>query len=214
MALDLSFSVEERNDNLVLIITDTTGQYADPSNTGGWQEGAAINPDPADIDGVTHTLELSVTITLSDGTSTTYDDIDLYDEFGPFSDLNDLVFELDCSMFSSSGTALGTDEDEFPDGVYEFTYMYDQGLTAEDLETSTALIEGQVRNQVYEDLRAIPNTYDCEDCKTKYILDSILAKAWLDAIYSSAYVAQTEEILSNLSTLETLVTDGSRYTWQ
>ena len=133
MALDLSFSIEERNDNLRITLTDTTGTYDAGSNATGW---GAPNLAVTDITatGGAQPLELSVKITTSDGTETTYDDIDLYTEFGAPTLPSDLVFALDCSMFISEGTALGTDEDEFPDGVYEFTYMVDQGGVDEDTE--------------------------------------------------------------------------------
>lgn len=216
MALDLSFSITERNDNLVITLTDTTGTYDAATNPGGWQTGAATNPDPADIEasGGAHTLELSLTITTSDGTSTTYDDVDLFTQFGPFTDAGDLVFALTPSMFSSSGTALGTDTDEFPDGIYEFTYIYDQGLGTVDSEVESALIEGQVKNATYELLRLLPKLYECKDCVTKQVLDAIFCRGYLDAMYSSAYISSTEELYNQLFVLERLVTDGSSYTWR
>lgn len=217
MALDLSFSVTERNDNLVITITDTTGTYDAVTNDGGWETGGATNPDPADIvaSGGAHTLELTLTITTSSGTSTTYDDVDLYTQFGPFTDAGDLVFALTPAMFSSSGTALGTAIDEFPDGIYEFTYKYDDGLGGqEDSQVETALIEGKVKNATYELLRLLPKLYECKDCVTKKVLDAIFCRGYLDAMYSSAYISNTEELYNQLYVLERLVTDGSSYTWR
>lgn len=214
MALNLTFSVEERNDNKRLIVTDTTGEYNAVTNEGGWDATGATNPNPADIDGTTHTLGLRVIITTSDGTSTTYDTIDLRSMFGPFYSLMNLVFTLDCSMLTNNGAPLGTNETEFPDGIYDVTYIYDELLGTVVSGNISLLIDGQVRNSVYQLLRKVPSIYYCEDCDTKYILDTIFSRAWLDSMYSSAYVAKTEELLSDLSTLQSLIINGSRYTWQ
>ena len=217
MALSLAFTVAESNDNKLITVTDSTGVYDAVTNDTGWETGAATNPDPADIDGVTHTLELIVTITTSDGTETTYDAVDLEDEFAPvggFVDVTDLVFAIDCSMLVSGGTALGTADTEFPDGIYNFEYVYDDGvvLTEESYEADV-LIEGQVRNAIYELYRTIPTTYNCQDCKSKAILDIIFTKAYYEAMVISAYVAREEELLNMLAVIERLVTDGSSYTW-
>ena len=216
MALDLTYSITERNDNLVITMVDTAGTYHVVDNPGGWEIGAATNPDVNDIvaTGGVHTLELSLKVTSSTGVSTTYDDVDLFTVFGPFTLPSDLVFELTPAMFTSSGVAMGSITDQFPDGIYEFTYYYDQGLASEVVEVSTVLIDGQVRNAVYELLRVIPKTYECKDCTTKQVLDAIFNKAYLDAIYSSAYVSNTEALYNQLYVLERLVTDGSSYTWK
>ena len=58
MALVLSYSIAERNDNLVITLTDDTDTYHAVDNPGGWETGAATNPDPADIDDISHTLAL------------------------------------------------------------------------------------------------------------------------------------------------------------
>ena len=84
----------------------------------------------------------------------------------------------------------------------------------EKSEVSTFLIDGQVRNAVYELLRALPKLYECKDCTTKEVLDTIFDRAYLDAMASSAYVSKTEELYNMLYVLERLVTDGSTYTWR
>jgi len=210
MALSLAFTVAESNDNKLITVTDSTGVYDAVTNTTGW---GVPNDAVGDIDGVSHTLELAVTITTSDGTETTYDTIDLEDEFGPFVDVTDLVFALDCSMLISGTTALGTADDEFPDGIYSFEYIYDDGLITEESIEESALIEGKVRNAIYELYRTIPVTYNCQDCKTKEILDIIFTKAYYDSMVISAYVARETELLNMLAVIERLVTDGSSYTW-
>lgn len=213
MALELSFNVVERNDNKLVTITDTTGIYHVVTNPTGWETGAATNPDVADIDGVTHTLELDVTLTISDGTETTYDSIDVYTLFGPFTDVGDLAFALDCSMLQVSSVAMGTSADEFPDGLYEITYTYDKGLASEVSYASTVLLDGRVANALYELLRTLPTDYECGSCHTKEILDIIFMKTYLDSIHASAYSARTTSILNQLGVLENLLTNVSSYTW-
>lgn len=213
MALSLSFSVVERNDNKLLTITDTAGTYHAVDNPTGWETGAATNPDPADIDGVTHTLGLDITVTTSDGTATTYDTIDVFTLFGPFADAGDLVFALDCTMLVSGGSALGTAASEFPDGLYTINYTYDDGLGTEVTTVSTVLLDGIVANDLYELLRTMPVSYDCEACYDKKTMDIIFAKMYLDAIHASAYSARTTSILNQLTVVENLLRNVSNYTW-
>jgi len=210
MVLSLSFSVEERNDNKIITVTDSTGVYDALTNTGGW---GAPNPEVTDIDGSNHTLEMIITITTSDNVEVEYDPIDLFTEFGPFTTTADLVFELDCSMLLIGTEALGTTDTEFPDGIYEVVYIYDRGLGSEVSTTVNLLIEGQSRNSVYNLLREVPTIYNCSDCRSRVILDTLLSKAFLDAIRASAYVAQEENLLKDLAVLERLVIDGSNYNW-
>ena len=210
MALSLSFAVAESNNNKLISITDSTGVYDALTNTGGW---GAPNPLVTEIDGVTHTLGLNITIKTSDSTETTYDTIDLYDEFGPFADITELVFDLDCSMLLIGTTALGTADDEFPDGIYTFEYIYDEGLGTEISTSVDVLIEGKVRNAIYELYRTIPTIYNCKDCKSKEILDIIFARAYYKSMIISAYVAREDNLLNMLTVIERIVTNGSSYNW-
>lgn len=210
MALALSFDVTERNDNKLLTVLDTTGIYDIVTNDDGW---GAPNPVVTDIDGVNHTLELDITLTISNGTVTTYDSIDLFTLFGPFTDVSDLSFALNCSMLQSDGTALGTSDDEFPDGLYAITYTYDKGLGSVITVTNTILLDGRVANALYELLRTLPTDYECGQCNKKEILDIIFMKTYLDAIHASVYSARTTAILDQLGVLENLLTNVSSYTW-
>jgi len=204
MALDLTFTVEERNDNLVITLTDTSGSYVAVDNVGGWDATGINNPDPSDIgaSGTAHTLELSLKITTSDGTVTTYDDVDLFTEFGALAIASDFVFGLDCSMFSYLGTALGTDEDEFPDGIYEFTYMYNQIGVGAATEVVTQVIDGRVRNDVYHLLRIMGTTYECNGSLTDGIMLAVFTKAYLDSMSLIDVDARPTSILDILYTLE------------
>lgn len=200
MALSPTLSYEERNDNKLLTFTDTTVD---------WGSGGNINV--VDVTALT----LDITITTSNGTSTTYDQIDLVDLFGDgvapeFDTQADMVFEIDASILMVNSVAMGTSDDELPDGLWDITYVVNTSAgTFED----TILVDGRVRVAVYELLRALPTIYNCTECKSKTILDAIYAKALLDVIRSNAYIAKTEEILTILYTLERIITNGSNYTW-
>ena len=213
MALDLTFSVVERNDNLRITLTDTTGTYG-ADNLGGWEIGAATNPDVNDITvsgSGTFTLELSVTITTSNGTETTYDDIDLFTEFGPFTLPSDLVFALDCTMLESDGSALGAATDQFPDGVYEFTYIYNQGILGVKTEIVKQAIVGKVQNDVYYLLRAMATSYECEGCVNDGILLAIFTKTYLDGIAYIDLDARPTSALNQIYTLQRLLINIPTY---
>jgi len=202
MALTLTYNVLERNDNQLLTITDTTAVAT------GW--GVSGNPAITGIASATNKLTLDIKIKTSDGTETTYTQINLFDEFGSFTTQADLVFALDCSMLLSAGVPLGTSDSEFPDGIYEFTYSYDSPTVS---TTGTMLLDGRVTVGVYELLRTIPTKYDCGEPHEKAVLDIIFAKAYLDSIHASTYVAREDSILNQLTVLERLITNVSTYTW-
>jgi hypothetical protein len=207
MALALAFSVEERNDNKVITVTDTSGIYDAGTNPTGW---GAPNPAVDGIDGSTHTLSLFITVSTTKATDITYDVIELA---GPFATVADLVFDIDCSMLLLDGVASGTVDSEFSDGIYTFTYVYDYGLGTIVSTSAAALLEGRVRNTIYELYRTMPVTYNCKDCKTKEILDIVFAKAYYSAMIASAYVAREDELMDMLAVIERLITHGSSYTW-
>jgi hypothetical protein len=199
MALTPSLSYTERNDNKALTVTDTTVDYG----TGGNLDVTAIT-----------TLTLDITITTSDGTETTYDQIDLVDLFGDgtapeFDAQADMVFLLNCTHLKDGGTAIGTATDELPDGVYDFVYIINGTTTY----TESILVEGRIRVAVYELLRGLPTTYNCAECKTKETMDAIYCYGLLNVMESSGYVAKNEELINQLYVLERLVTNGSSYSW-
>ena len=215
MALEISLSSEEQNDNTTLILTDDAGTYDAGSNPNGW---GSPNFAPADIDGTTHNLTLDIDITVADGTTTSYDQIDLYDVFGAFSDTGDLVFNITSALLLESGTAIGLATDELPDGLYDLTYIVDEGEAAEDTFTKTILVYGQVKVLVYEKLRALPVQYNCDDCITRELQETRLCKTYLSAIENTAIddtiiAAKSEELLSMLGTLNNIVVNGSRISW-
>lgn len=213
MAFTLAFNVTESNDNKTLTITDSSGEVATGTAT-GW---GAPNPDYSTIvaSGGAHTLELNIIVTISDGTETTYDTIDLWTLAGavPFAAITDLSFDLTMADLKVSGVAAGTSSDEFPDGIYEIEYVYDDTLPTESTTTSDVLIDGVVLVAVYDLLRQIPIIYNCSECKSKTVLDAIYCYGCLNVMRSDAYAAKKEELINLLYTLERLVVNGSNYTW-
>ena len=193
MALSPLLSYSERNDNRLLTLTDVT----------------VFGAPEILVSGIT-ALTLDITITTSDSTSTTYDQIDLYALYnGPFALQSELVYEISCASLLDGGIALGTTSDELPDGIWDFTYT----INAEPPLEQEVLIDGVVRVAVYELLRAIPTIYNCNECKSKTVLDAIYCYGCLNVLESDAYIAKTEELLSLLYTLERLILNGSNYTW-
>jgi hypothetical protein len=207
MALTLAFDVTERNDNKLLTIEDTSGEVATGTVT-GW---GAPNAVYTTINGVAHTLELVITVTISDGTITYYDAIDLYTEFGPFATITDLVFPLDCSMLKDHGIAIGTSDSQFPDGIYDIEYVYDDTLVTERTTTTATTVYGKVRTGTYELLRMMTTSYEYEGYIDDGVLLAIFAKTYLDGILAADNIARRTSVYSNLYTLERILINESTY---
>jgi hypothetical protein len=215
MAISLALAGPlQSNDAITLRIQDDTGAYDAGDNTGGW---GTPNPEVTDIVAVTTTtvgkyhLTLDVTITTSDETETTYDTIDLYTKFGPFADITDLVFDITPALLLDSGVALGTANDQLPDGWYEITYTISEANTSTevDLESITVLIDGIIRAAVYDKIRQVPYSHDFErfyhDIKEwDELLDPIYYFSKFHGMLAEVTLAKKEEILAMLATLETL----------
>ena len=203
MALSLSFSISERGDNELLTITDTTG-----TGTGGWGNGG--NDAVTAINNTTKLLTLKISITTSDGTKTTYDTINLYNQFGgPFTTVSQLVFPLTCAMLKVSGQPLGTISTAFPDGIYDIVYTYN---TTNIVETYT-LIDGVVKTQLYQLLRTIPTKYEADGYYADDILDIIFMKGYYDSLIATAEVGRQDQVIDQLYTLQRLILNGSNYNW-
>jgi hypothetical protein len=202
MAVDLTLSYSERNDNKMLTLTDTT-------TWGG------TNPAV----GAIKTLTLDVSVTPSNGTAIVCDQINLktLNSLDGGSVQADLVFELTTTNLLDGGVSIGVGDngDELPDGVYTFTYVVDESSTpdTEDSYTESILVEGRIRVAVYELLRTLPTIYNCDECKTKEIMDTIFCYGLLTSMEAAGYVAKNEELINQLYTLERLVTNGSSYSW-
>lgn len=208
MAFTLAFTVSQSGDAKTITITDATGTGAT-----GW---GGANPALTDIDNSANTLTLDITITTSDGTETSYDAIDVHDTFltGGHTATTDLVYALNCSLITDSGVALGTSDDEFPDGLYEITYTWKKGLGGTETHTdSVTLIDGVVKASVYELLRNISIRYECEDYHERDLLDVIFIKGYYDCMIATAVVGREDQVIEQLLVLERLVANGSDNSW-
>src|SRR4030042_4649058 len=152
MALTLSVSYVERNDNKVLTITDTTSNW-----------GIGGNIDVGDVT----TMTLAIDITISDGTITSYDTIDLIAFLGltGASTQADLVIPITPVDLTVAGIPLGTADDVLPDGIWDITYLVESTVPV----TSTVLadssfVQGVVRSEVYSLLRKMNNAYEWDGC--------------------------------------------------
>ncbi len=240
MALTLDLSYQEQNDNLALVITDVVGTYHAADNPLGWGDPnpaagfvfADIQP-AADVINTADEFHLLLTIAITDsgGTTTTYDTINLQDHNGgDFTDAGDLVFTinmshlLEDSVTYGDGTAAGTATDEMTDGLYAITYTIVDNddhtktggiaTTSNYIVSETILVDGVVRTGVYDKLRQIPTSYACSDCcESKTIKEATFMYSYLISMESGAYNAKTEEIYAQLNVLENMIANGSNCTW-
>jgi len=222
MALDLGLSYAQSNNAVTLTLTDSTGVYADPSNLGGW---GAPNELVTNIVASTDTttaskyhLLLDVIVTDKNGTETVYDQINLYDHAGgAFADTGDLVWEFNAADFIESSTAMGLSSARLDDGVYNISYTLVDNVAPNaqvDGIEQNVLIDGDVRADVYDKLRLVPNDYLNENNdKSSDIMEALLAYTYLQGTTASADTSQVEELYTQLYTLDKLVSDGSNYTW-
>lgn len=202
--LSLSLTVLENNDASALTFTDATGT----TGTGGWGQSGNINP--SDIDGNTHTLTMQLTHKTVAG-ETVYNTIDLYTAFGPFTTVDDLVFEITPDMLIDSNSE---SPDSILDGIYEVTYIVDEDLGTEVVLNMTIFAYSLIRNNVYDRLRQIPQIYNSTDSRSKEIDDTLFMYAFLKAMEASAYVALEDELMNDLDATEKLYLNGSNYTWK
>lgn len=211
MAVSLDFSYLQSNDRKTIEITDTTGEYDAVSNTGGW---GTPNPDPStDVVAATATtvakyhVLLDITYTDSGGTETTYDTIDLYSEFtSEFAAGYGMVYTLTMAHFEESGVAVGTADDEFPDGIYDITYSITNATddSEVDSELENILIVGAVRDLMNtEILEGYTNIYRYKDFNAdnkdyQALLDSIFLYSYFNALITNndnSYRTQKLEML-------------------
>lgn len=158
MAVALSLDQSQSNDAKTLLFTDSTGVYDVSTNLGGW---GTPNQDTGDIalTSITTTgkywLTLDIIYTNSSDESTTYDTIDLYDEFtSEFSKEHGMEFELTMAHLLESGVAAGTASDVFPDGIYDITYTITEADTESVVYSKEYeyFVDGIIRKLVYDNM--------------------------------------------------------------
>jgi hypothetical protein len=202
-------SAMQTNDNKQLVLTDTTGEYS-VLNPGGW---GSPNIAVTAINGSTHTLELLIRFHTVN-TDTTYEYINLYTEFGPFTELTDLVYTLTPDMLiETGGGSMGIVDSEFLDGVYHLSYIIDRGLGTENIYTLVIMLDGQIRNKIYQELRNIPKSYENNEPSDKNIYKAIFDYAFIRGIEHTGFVAREEDLIFDLDKLEKIYANGSNCTW-
>ena len=213
MAFTLDLAYTQQNDAKALRFDDSTTEDAN-----GWN---ALNILVPAIDGeyddplATYGLCLEIDITTSDGTTTSYDIIDLYEEFsGPWADPTDLVFDINCTHLQESGVAIGTADDVLPDGIWNCTYyVWDIGASdyyVAELEENI-LVDGVVRNRVYDQLRQISDVYSARQSSGfRYskdfgdVLDALLKYSIFKGMLATVSDGTQNKVLEILTTLENL----------
>jgi len=207
MALALDLTVVERNDSKLITFTD--------ASTGWGTDGDPSYTSIAARTGLTYSLTMDITINTSTEVLVC-DQIDLYVLSGPFVTAADLVFELDHNVVLSGGVTIATNE-VLPDGIWDITYKvqyYTGGVWTDiDVKTLSVLIYGDIKTQVYDRLRQIPNLYNSKVLMERDIQEPLLYYTFLQSIEKSAFVARKEELLEMLETLERLLLNGSNYPW-
>lgn len=199
MALTLSVSYVERNDNKVLTITDTTSNWGVGGNIG--------------VGDVT-TMTLAIDITISDGTITSYDTIDLITFLGltGASTQADLVIPITPVDLMVAGVPLGTTDDVLPDGIWDITYLVESTVPVTSVVLAdSSFVQGVVRSEVYSLLRKMNNAYEWDGCMDEGVLNTIFAKTYLDAINVLNVDARRTAITDQLYTLERIIINLESY---
>lgn len=226
MALELAISALQENDNTGLQLTDATGETSTGTTTGwGVVSGEAPTPATDDYEDIIASdettaekwhLKLDVTVTTSDGTSTTYDQIDLFDldSTGDFATVGALVWVIDAADLVSGGVAMGEATDELVDGIYDITYSLLDAATdtvEEAVLETKILVDGKVRVKVYDVLRQISTIYTNThqdlpvfDDDFKDILIALLKYGMFKSMIANVSDGNTTKILNILDTLERL----------
>jgi hypothetical protein len=216
MALLLNIEdITQSNDSSILKIVDGTGIYNAITNPNGWRDESLSSPNDtpkvSEIDGITMTLYLDIVLTTSNGSEIEYDRINLYDIFGPFTNVTDLTFNLNASMLITNGVVLGDDTTPLLDGWYTIVYGFeDISNTYADVYTNGSIfIDGNIRKKVYDKLREVPysNTWsllnkDYNEWST--IIYPLYFYSLFTGMLSELSAARKTAVLNILSTLERL----------
>lgn len=225
LTLDLSYS--QWNDATTLVLTDITTNWDD--NDDGDVD--VTDPDELyddngdEVAGTMYSLELDIVVNTSDGSSTTYDTIDLTALSAPgttpdkaFTDQDEMVYEVTADILESDGVAMGDSGDMLVDGVYKITYtLYSDpwseiaGKAVVDQLVEYILVDGQIRIKVCDQLRLANTIYEQtnEDDPIysrafEDILNAIQKYSIFLGMQSRVTLANQEEVLNSLDTLERL----------
>lgn len=233
MALSLVVSYVQSNDNTTIKFTDDTGVYDVGTNPGGWGAPNIVVTDiveEADTTGAKVHLQLDVTYTNSSNTTTTFEEINLYDLaldhdplFAGFATVADLEWEFTAADFidAVTGVALGIATSELPDGFWTFHY---EAVDANDETvhydtagiTEGAFIDGIVRNAMYDALRDVPQIYEYKMSPNylynpdfEEILDTLEKYAIFRGMLANISDSTDEDVLDILYTLEQMIANDN-----
>ena len=214
MALNLIIgTIVQSNDSTILTISDATGLYDVTTNPNGW---GTPNTALADIDGTTTDLQIQITYTDSSLNVTEYDPIDFYTlNLVPPSSIEDIVFTITCAELKVSGNAIGTEEDELPDGWYDIVYSisYNEagGIGTSSSTTGYKLCIRKVRNTIYNYFLSVPY-HNILAIKSKLYTPNLLDLSYpiylvslYEGINSNITEGNKNHILGELNELERLI---------
>lgn len=214
MAVALALTYSQSNDAKTLLFTDNTGAYDAVTNTGGWGAPNQVTSDIVLSSATTvdkYWLTLDITYTNSSNESTTYDTIDLYDEFtSKFSDPYGMEFELNMTHLLESGVAAGAVTDVFPDGIYDVTYTITEADTdllvyAKDYEL---LVYGNIQIAVFDMIRENVSTvykqklFNADERDWQELLEASFIYAYYNGLIASADDAERSKKIEMLYFLE------------
>jgi hypothetical protein len=209
MAIVLNLgTVVQSNDNTIIRIIDDTGIYAE--TTTGW---GTPNTALSTINGSTNSLTITITITTSDGTETVYDPIDVYDYLGAVpTTVSELMVYVTPAILLDDGVALGAATDELPDGWYVIDYDLKIISTGVEISntTVTCLVDGKVRNKIYDMLRTLPTDvytsipYRIYTHNWNELIYPLYVLSIFEAMVAYITTARKVEILNTLNVVERL----------
>ena len=216
MALLLKIEdITQSNDATILKIVDGTGLYDSTTNVNGWraedEATLATLPKVSDINGTTRTLYLDIVLTNSSKEEITYERLNLYELFGPFTDITDLSFNINATMLIADGLTLGDTTTPLLDGWYTLSYGFeDTSNTYDDVYSDGSIfVDGNIRKAVYAKLRAIPYSHTWDLFNKDYkewntIVEPIYYYGLFTGMLSELSASRKTEILNILYTLERL----------
>lgn len=214
MAVALALTYLQSNDAKTVKFTDNTGGYDASTNTGGW---GTPNEDPSDVVLTTLTtankywLTLDITYTDSSNVSTTYDTIDLYDEFtSEFVKDYGMIYTLNMSHLQEGGVAAGTSSDVFPDGIYDVTYTITEADTSTVIHEKTyeLLVDGVIRQKVYDNQIANVTTvykqkqFNSDERDWQNLMESMFVSSYFNSLQTQEDDASRSQKLEMLYFLE------------
>jgi hypothetical protein len=193
MALNLKLECKQRNDCKVITFKDASDWSLNNIDVSSIQKGQLM-------------LKISIQRPLQPIVE--YEPIDLYDKFGPFTNISDLEFNLKVTDVFGLDTKCCV----FPDGIYTINYTYIDG---EDVYTLNRdiLIDGLVHSQVYRLMLNIPLKYACCCPNERKIFNIIYCYSYLQAMHVSTTIVDKVAVLNELLTLENILKNGNPYTW-